>query len=216
MTRKTLMVAASLALVSATAGYLVRAWRTPPAESADRAAPEPGRNEIEGIERDRREYLWSAARTPAQADRPEVRKGAAPAQPGSPNKTNTAGRPPTPREERDTVVAKLRNSGTDAHGLINNARAVGDAWAALARTAKVEVVSGNWECYAAGCFTTMLHTAAAEIDDLTTQITETDGFRNWDGPKMRSGPVPREDGKTEVTWVLFVNDQHAAVASAGP
>jgi hypothetical protein len=109
----------------------------------------------------------------------------------------------SPAEARDRQIQKLRASGIDRRHLRNSASDVGEAWSEAARRKKLDVSFAEWECYAAGCFTTALHGSAAVVDEMTQEITHSNAFLRWNSGKMRSGSVATKDGKTAVTWVLF-------------
>jgi hypothetical protein len=85
----------------------------------------------------------------------------------------------------------------------------------LAQRQKIQAHFGAWECHSGGCFVTAVQQSENAIEDLTTEISRADEFRGWDGPKMRSGPIPRANGTVEVTWMLFPDDRSATVAT-GP
>jgi hypothetical protein len=115
-----------------------------------------------------------------------------------------AGAPPeSPSAEavRDLEVARLKQSGSDPRNLIADARQVTIEWSRLARAAGIEVKFSDWQCFRAGCFVNLLHAPPA-IDRLTSEITKSRGFLEWNGEKMRSGPIEAAKGNVEVTWVL--------------
>jgi type IV secretory pathway VirB10-like protein len=114
--------------------------------------------------------------------------------------------PLSPAEARNREIEKLRASGPDARELMGPAQKVGAAWAAAARSKKLEITFSDWECHAAGCFVTASsHDGAALVSDLTEQITHSPMFHRWNGTKLRTNPVPDVDqtGKQGITWVLF-------------
>jgi hypothetical protein len=115
----------------------------------------------------------------------------------------------TPVEERDNAVARVRASGPDQKRLFSRAQAVGDVWEALAKKRETPAQVGRWECHAAGCLATIVQKSESEIEDLTNDLSREEAFRGWEGPKMRSGPIKRPDGSTEVTWILYSSDEDA-------
>jgi hypothetical protein len=122
--------------------------------------------------------------------------------------------PITAEEERDRSVERVRSSGPDLKNLMERARAVGESLATVAERLTVQARVGPWECYSGGCFTTIIHNSEAGLEDLTTELSHTEEFRGWEGPKMRSGPISRPDGAVEITWILFSDDATAARATS--
>ncbi|HKQ71108.1 MAG TPA: hypothetical protein VJT73_17300 [Polyangiaceae bacterium] len=120
----------------------------------------------------------------------------------------------TAAEERDQKIAWLKTTGPDRDNLIAQAENIARAWNKLAEKLLAGAAFGRMECYRRGCYGTAIHGSAGTIDDLTREISQSTEFRDWNGPKMRTGPVIRKDGNVEVTWVLFTQpaelDTHAA------
>lgn len=121
----------------------------------------------------------------------------------------------TALEERERAVTRLRESGPDQRNLIRPAQAVGNAWQELAKKRGSPAQAGPWECHAAGCAATLVHQSEEDIEDLTSEISLQDEFRSWEGPKMRSGPIKRPDGTTEVTWILYAGNEGASRTAPG-
>jgi hypothetical protein len=105
--------------------------------------------------------------------------------------------------ERDGRLEVLRASGPAPSGFLRAAEKVSRPWEELARATSGEIDVKSWECYRAGCFVTAVHRSARSVDDLTTRIMGSSELGSWPGPKSRSAPIPRPDGKIELTWFLF-------------
>jgi hypothetical protein len=80
---------------------------------------------------------------------------------------------------------------------------VGAAWVEAVAQKKLDVKFGEWECFHAGCFVNARHGSAALVDRVTEEVTMSPAFHEWNGEKIRTGPVEEKDGKTDVTWVLL-------------
>jgi hypothetical protein len=131
----------------------------------------------------------------------EREPGGAPGEPGVPLRPRRA--EPSAEEHRDQVVAELRASGPDRRSLEEHASKVGAGWAAKLAKLGVAVELGRFECHEKGCFVTVVHRSADDVDRAMQVITRTGEFHGWQSGKMRTGVVPRSDGKAEVTWVLY-------------
>jgi hypothetical protein len=106
-------------------------------------------------------------------------------------------------EHRDKSVAELRASGPAAAAMTASAAKVATAWSEKMPTIGVNVQIGKVECYRKGCFMTVVHATDDDVERATQAITRTGEFHGWQSGKMRSGPIPRPDGKVEATWFLF-------------
>ncbi|WP_437296630.1 hypothetical protein [Sorangium sp. So ce426] len=128
---------------------------------------------------------------------PESAVGAPPSEPLEPPQQE-----PSALEHRDRVVAELRASGVDRR-LGAPASTVVDGWSSkLARFA----VGGSFEkeeCFAKGCFVTIVHPSLQDAEKATDIITRTGEFNGWQAGKMRSGPIAHDDGRVELTWVMY-------------
>jgi hypothetical protein len=186
---------AALLVAGAGLGYLggTRAGRRPPAEIATGVASRQGPDRPE-IDRRKLELALTGAAVVA---------GAAAAVPAAATPASDEGPAVTALEERNQYVQRLEASGPDRHRLLDKARAASEVWSGVAQRSNAGVTVGPWSCHGAGCFSTMLHASPGTIDDFTNEITRTDEFRGWVGAKIRSGPIERPDGKTEVTWFLL-------------
>lgn len=223
--RKGLIGAAAVALLGAgLAGYLL-GQRSAVTAVAETRASDPAsipRSDAE-TERLRAWQIAAAAlATPAQTDeaaggeqRAAQDSNLAAAAPNVAAPAMPEPKPMTAVEERERAVARLRNSGPDQKNLAERAQAVGNVWTELAKKRGSPAQTGPWECHKAGCAATIVHESEAEIEDLTSQMSLQDEFRSWEGPKMRSGPIKRPDGKTEVTWILYAGDEGTKEAEAG-
>jgi hypothetical protein len=109
----------------------------------------------------------------------------------------------SPKEARDREVEALAASGPGPLGLVDAAREVGKDWAEALHKKKLDVTFDEWHCHRAGCYADARHGASTDVDRATEEISRAEGFFRWNGGKMRTGPVRREDGATDVTWVLF-------------
>jgi hypothetical protein len=105
--------------------------------------------------------------------------------------------------ERDGRLEVLRASGPAPSGFLRAAEKVSRPWEELARATSGEIDVKSWECYRAGCFVTAVHRSARSVDDMTTRIMGSSELGSWSGPKSRSAPIPRPDGRIELTWFLF-------------
>jgi hypothetical protein len=105
--------------------------------------------------------------------------------------------------DRDQQLAEVRASGADDDDLSRSTQAIGRAWAALAAEPQVAADFGPWECHPGGCFATVVHRSGASVERLTSEILASREAAAWPGPKMRSAPIARADGTTEVTWLLL-------------
>jgi hypothetical protein len=153
---------------------------------------------------------------PAAAEHPDPQPSGIPA--AEPNAAHPSVQEPPPMtalEERERAVTRLRESGPDQRNLIRPAQAVGNAWQELAKKRGSPAQAGPWECHAAGCAATLVHQSEEDIEDLTSEISLQDEFRSWEGPKMRSGPIKRPDGTTEVTWILYAGNEGASRTAPG-
>jgi hypothetical protein len=115
--------------------------------------------------------------------------------------------PTSALEVRDQAAARVKASGPAEAGLPERAQAVGGAWAPLAKKLAIRAKIGPWECHAAGCMATIVHQSATEVATLANAVSRQDEFRSWKGQKMRSGPIRRPDGTTEITWFLYAADE---------
>jgi hypothetical protein len=106
-------------------------------------------------------------------------------------------------EARARHVAKIRASGPDNRSLLVDARRVGQDWADAAEAKELDVYFDDWECHRAGCLVNARHGSANAIDRATEEISHCRGFLNWNGEKLRTGPIQTVAGETEVTWILF-------------
>jgi len=109
---------------------------------------------------------------------------------------------PTAEEARDAEVARIKTSGPDLRNLAADARRVGQDWSKAVAEAGVDVKFDDWSCYRAGCITNVRH-AGARISDVTSKVTRSRAFLDWNGEKLRSGPIDQPDGRIEVTWILY-------------
>lgn len=123
----------------------------------------------------------------------------------------------TAAEERDQKVAWLKGTGPDRNNLMGQAADIGRSWDKLAARLNARASFDSFACYRGGCYGTAVHETDTTVDELTSEISHSTEFRDWNGSKMRSGPVARPDGKIEVTWVLFTaSDESAAPATNTP
>ena len=102
--------------------------------------------------------------------------------------------------------------------MTRSAGKVATAWTEKMPKIGLEVQVGRVECYRKGCFTTIVHKTDGDVDRATQAITRTGEFHGWQSGKMRSGPIPRPDGKVEATWFLFSpeGDKEPLAASLPP
>ncbi|HKQ68111.1 MAG TPA: hypothetical protein VJT73_02165, partial [Polyangiaceae bacterium] len=94
----------------------------------------------------------------------------------------------TPIELRDEKVAELKASGPGAPELLKQARDASVAWTALAAKKKMAATFDDWECYAAGCYTRLVQSSAADIEKFTHFLSQSREFSQWPGGKLRTGP----------------------------
>lgn len=182
------------------AGYL---WGSHRAPSAPR---------VTGVERDSTRQELLAAEEPAEHDHDHAHphdhqhpydhvhphEHAAP--PGSPPSDAPE---LSPADARAREIRRIETSGPDTRNLLGAARLVGEDWAKMADEKDLEVSFDAFRCFHAGCLVNALHSTESVLDSATDEITRTAGFLEWNGEKLRTGPVKTEDGKTEVTWILF-------------
>jgi hypothetical protein len=114
-----------------------------------------------------------------------------------------------PDEERDEKRNRLRASGPDTLKLFGKTAALTNAWRERARIDGVDAQVGEWECFAAGCATTIVHASITAVSDMSTIVEHSNEFRFWDGGKIRSGEIERPDHSIEVTWFMLPPDAPA-------
>jgi hypothetical protein len=110
---------------------------------------------------------------------------------------------PSPEEGRRKHIARLTTSGPDARGLLADARRAGEDWENALKGKGLAVTFGDWHCFKAGCFVEAKHASADTVEKATSVVTSSSGFMGWNGEKIRTGPVPLPDGKTDVVWILL-------------
>jgi len=111
--------------------------------------------------------------------------------------------PIDPRAARARMRDRVRSSGPDTDPrLLGDARALGAAFGDLADRARVDARLGEWECYAEGCLITFVQRSREDVERFGDLVAGSPPFAAWQGAKMRSLPVPREDGAYEVTWLF--------------
>jgi len=118
-------------------------------------------------------------------------------------------------EERDMKIRELRDSGPDRRNLSFDAEALSSGWQGLADKDNLDLRVGPWQCYAAGCFTNVVHVSSSSVDKLTDLISRSDEFHHWNGAKFRSGNIEQGDGKTEITWIFYAPPDRALSARSG-
>jgi hypothetical protein len=129
--------------------------------------------------------------------------------PPLPLAANSAGaeppEPPTlsPEEGRRQHIARLTTSGPDTRGLLTDARRVGEDWENALAAERLGVTLGDWHCFKAGCFVEAKHASLETVEKATNVVTNSSAFMSWNGEKIRTGPVPLPDGKTDVVWILL-------------
>jgi hypothetical protein len=106
-------------------------------------------------------------------------------------------------EHRDKSVAELKASGPASRTIAESAAKVAKGWSEKMPKIGVDVQVGPVECFRKGCFMTVVHATDDDVERATQAITRTGEFHGWQSGKMRSGPIPRPDGKVEATWFLF-------------
>lgn len=110
---------------------------------------------------------------------------------------------PSPEEGRRRNIARLTTSGPDTRGLLADARRVGEDWENALAAEGLAVTFGDWHCFKAGCFVEAKHASEDTVEKATNVVTSSSGFTGWNGEKIRTGPVPLPDGKTDVVWILL-------------
>jgi len=119
-------------------------------------------------------------------------------------------------EERDQQVADIRNSGPDPENKTQRLRGIDEEWISLSKEFGQEVEIAPWQCFRAGCFSTISNIQAGRVELLGTRLTESQGFMRWPGGKFRSGPIPGRPGYVQVTWAFFTDDTDAAPNPQAP
>jgi hypothetical protein len=109
----------------------------------------------------------------------------------------------SPEEARKKHVSRVQASGPDQRGLLELAQKAGESFKESLAKADLEVRLNEWECYRGGCLVSAVHEQEGLVDRATDVITHSEAFHQWDGEKMRTGPVRQSDGKTEVVWILY-------------
>jgi hypothetical protein len=120
------------------------------------------------------------------------------------------------RVERDGLLAELRQSGPDVGGLLPRARRLGQILAELSLENEIHATVTPWECHARGCATSVVQHSEVEADELTTRFTKASEFHAWSSAKLRSGAIPRSDGRIEVTWFFWAPDTSPTSGRAEP
>ena len=111
--------------------------------------------------------------------------------------------PTAASDERAEKLQQIRASGPDIHNMRDYAKRVGEAWSTLASKKGIKAAFEPWECHAAGCATTIIQDSPSAINELTKEISHSPEFGQWNGGKMRSGAIGRDDGTSEATWILY-------------
>lgn len=109
---------------------------------------------------------------------------------------------PTAESVRDGRVAGLVDSGAAPPEFLNAMKALDSELRALAADPKLDAQVSDWRCYRDGCFTTLAHRDVVSVELLARRLQSSNAFSGWAGGKFRSGPIPRTDGRIEITWIF--------------
>jgi hypothetical protein len=187
------------------AGYLWGARSSGSGVSAGGSHVSEGIASEPAVERARQSAGARAASPPAFAAAASPGASAAPAPEPS---------APSPEEGRRRAVARITTSGPDTRGLVTDARRVGENWESTLAAQGLAVSFGDWHCFRAGCLVEAKHASPGVVDQATEVVTRSSGFTGWNGEKIRTGPVPLPDGKTDVVWILLAPPEGEAVLPA--
>lgn len=181
------------ALIGLGLGYLLRR----PATKTTRTAREPTDTELR-----RTRELREVARAIAAANH----IGSPPASPTS-GDTSAPSRSEAPQEvaaetERRAHVDRLRASGDAPNEFRTFIDVLGRQWSEIARSENWQLQTGEWECFRAGCFSTMTVKRGAPLEVVGVRLADSESARSWPGASFRSGPIPSATG-IEITWVFF-------------
>lgn len=115
---------------------------------------------------------------------------------------HTAEAAPTAESERDQRVAGLVDSGVAPPEFLTAMKAVDSEFRALAADPALDATVSEWRCYRAGCVTNLAHKDVVSVELLARRFQSSKAFSGWAGGKFRSGPIPRTDGRLEITWIF--------------
>lgn len=113
-----------------------------------------------------------------------------------------AAKRPDPAEERATMRLQLERSGPTTAEWTRSAEDVLRKWE-RGSGRKAGVRFSPVACYADGCLVTATYPDTNSFTAVDKTLPESAAFQSWRGPKYRSPPITREDGKLEADWIIF-------------
>jgi len=151
---------------------------------------------------------------PTRPPRAAQRPAALPTLPAPPGPTEEEPEDITGEEERRRKIEQMRASGPDRRDLLGTIRASFGDWKRALHEPRIDVNLGEWQCFRAGCYVSLVHASSALVSESTRRLTETKSFLRWNSSKMRSAEIVRPDGRVEITWLLFAPPEGEPIMQA--
>jgi hypothetical protein len=107
------------------------------------------------------------------------------------------------RLEREELVTKLAASGPGTEQWRATLNQIERAWLELDHRAGLGVELSRWECYQAGCTTTVTLPDVASQERFRALAQSHPVMAAWKGAGFLSGPVRLDSGEIEVTWIFY-------------
>lgn len=115
-------------------------------------------------------------------------------------RADAASSAPAARDERETVLGDLRNSGTGHEPWDVQAITVFDS------ISRGQVTTSEVGCFIAGCGATFVFPSLAEYRRDFDALQTADAYRAWTGGKRWTTPEVGSDGRVSVALVLYRPD----------
>ena len=120
---------------------------------------------------------------------------------------------PSAEEELSEQLAGLEKSGRAPLTLGKKAVDTVNAWLSDPTLKKLGPHISAPSCFSGGCAIVINHRDEIIYSRVRDTISRNRAFRDWQGPKFLSGPIPAPDGTINGTWILFSD---AADEGRGP